>query len=314
MNILIGYDGSGPSHAAVSDLRRAGLPAQATALVLTIAELPVMEPAVGFLAAPEFGYVLPASAEEVRRSVERESEHARAVAQQGVELVSELFPAWNVQTESPSGSAYGVIVDRAKAWNADLVVVGSHGRSAVGRFLFGSVAQNVLSHSPCSVRIGRGQDPDSEKPLGFPLRLLIGVDGSPGSTAAIEAASARGWPPGTEVRLATVADSRLMLALIAGGFTGSEAAAAARGGSPVERVTRAAGDRFRDSGLAVTTIVLEGDPKHMLLREAQRWGADCIFLGAQGHSRLERFLIGSVSACVAARGGCSVEVVRKPSQ
>jgi nucleotide-binding universal stress UspA family protein len=54
----------------------------------------------------------------------------------------------------------------------------------------------------------------------------------------------------------------------------------------------------------------EGDPKHVLLDEAEQWGADCLFVGARGLSRIERFLLGSVSAAVAARAQCSVEVVR----
>ena len=47
---------------------------------------------------------------------------------------------------------------------------------------------------------------------------------------------------------------------------------------------------------------------------AERWGADCVFAGAKGLSRLERFLVGSVSTAVAARAPCSVEVVRAASE
>ena len=50
--------------------------------------------------------------------------------------------------------------------------------------------------------------------------------------------------------------------------------------------------------------------KSLLLEEAERWGADCIFVGARGLNRLERLLLGSVSTAVAARARCSVEVVR----
>jgi len=48
----------------------------------------------------------------------------------------------------------------------------------------------------------------------------------------------------------------------------------------------------------------------VLLREAEEWAADCIVVGAQGLKRLQRLFIGSVSASVAARAGCSVEVIR----
>jgi nucleotide-binding universal stress UspA family protein len=63
--------------------------------------------------------------------------------------------------------------------------------------------------------------------------------------------------------------------------------------------------------LSVTTAVLEGDPKRVLPAEADRFAADCIFLGAQGHGRVQRILLGSVSAAVAGRAHCSVEVVRQ---
>jgi nucleotide-binding universal stress UspA family protein len=67
---------------------------------------------------------------------------------------------------------------------------------------------------------------------------------------------------------------------------------------------------LRSQGLTVASVMQEGDPKHMLLDEAEQWEADCVFVGARGLSRVERFLLGSVSAAVAARAHCSVEVVR----
>ena len=57
-------------------------------------------------------------------------------------------------------------------------------------------------------------------------------------------------------------------------------------------------------------MVKEREPKALLCSEAEDLMADCIFVGARGMGRLERFLIGSVSSGVAARAHCSVEVVR----
>ena len=68
---------------------------------------------------------------------------------------------------------------------------------------------------------------------------------------------------------------------------------------------------LRDAGLKAMSSVRDGDPKRVLLAEAERWGADCIFVGAKGHTRLDKVLLGSVSAAVAARASCSVEVVRQ---
>ncbi len=53
------------------------------------------------------------------------------------------------------GDPRAVIVDEAKEWNADLIVVGSHGYTGLKRWLIGSVAQSVVSHAPCSVEVVR---------------------------------------------------------------------------------------------------------------------------------------------------------------
>ena len=52
------------------------------------------------------------------------------------------------------------------------------------------------------------------------------------------------------------------------------------------------------------------DAYHVLVSEAEEWEADSVFVGSTGLSRLERFILGSVSAAVAPRVSCSVEVVR----
>jgi nucleotide-binding universal stress UspA family protein len=76
-----------------------------------------------------------------------------------------------------------------------------------------------------------------------------------------------------------------------------------------EAIANAAADRLRRAGLAASASVLSGDPKHVLVEAAREWEADCMFLGARGLTRVERFLLGSVSTSVAMHAPCSVEVV-----
>ena len=72
--------------------------------------------------------------------------------------------------------------------------------------------------------------------------------------------------------------------------------------------------KLRAKGLRADALVKIGDPKHELVKFAEEWRADCIFLGATGLTRrVERFLLGSVAGAVAARAHCSVEIVRKKS-
>jgi nucleotide-binding universal stress UspA family protein len=53
------------------------------------------------------------------------------------------------------GDAKTVILDHAKKWHADLIVLGSHGLKGLGRFLMGSVSDAVIRHANCSVFVVR---------------------------------------------------------------------------------------------------------------------------------------------------------------
>lgn len=66
----------------------------------------------------------------------------------------------SIETEVKLGAPARVVIDEAKDWNADLIVVGSHGRGFWGRLTIGSVSDAIVHHAPCSVLIART---DSEK-------------------------------------------------------------------------------------------------------------------------------------------------------
>ena len=72
----------------------------------------------------------------------------------------------------------------------------------------------------------------------------------------------------------------------------------------------AAVDELRTAGLTVSSVLREGHPQRALLEEIARWGADCVFVGSRGLGQVKRFLLGSVSAAVAVRAHCSVEIIR----
>ena len=220
-----------------------------------------------------------------------------------------------VERDIVSGTDPGqALLNRAREWQADLIVVGSHGHSALGRLVLGSVSQKVLTESPTSVHIGR-LNPGTGK---SGERILIGVDGSEGALAAVRAVANRRWTEGSEIRV-VVADDVLRASPIwlwippVKEFVNE---VRADEHSQAEQFAIAAVKELRDGlgnrNITVSSLVHTGDPKHVLVDHAQEFGADCIYTGATGFSnRFERVILGSVSAAVAARATCSVEVVRE---
>jgi len=195
MKVLIAYDGTECSDAAIVDLRRAGLPAMLEASVLCVAEISPQ------LAAVPYGASIgsPGSiseAMECEDSAGRLVEEAQALTEQVCQRLHADFPGWHIDTESWLDSAGSAIIRKAHAWKPDLIVVGSHGRSGISRFVLGSVSQHVLNHVNCSVRISRHHLHSQERII----RLLIGVDESANSAAMVRTVAARNWPAKTEAR------------------------------------------------------------------------------------------------------------------
>jgi nucleotide-binding universal stress UspA family protein len=308
--LLLGYDGSTCSSDAIDDLCRAGLHAQGiVATVMSIADL--LPGVLGGDLVKEY----PPALKQARFNAEQAMREAHEHAERGAGRLRALFPDWRVSTAAAADSPYWGLVKKAQETQADLLVVGSQGRSALGRLVLGSVSQNAVLYAPCSARVGRrraGRDTSSSL---TPPRIIIGWDGSTDADRAVDAVAARQWPEGTSARLVTALDVRMSTAIPAivpaEPIAGSQSPVAQDLGDSLRDSARAAADRLRVGGIGVQEPVLrEGDPKRVLLEEAEAWAADCVFVGAKGLSRIERVLLGSVSATVAARAECSVEVVR----
>lgn len=237
-------------------------------------------------------------------------ERARIFAEHAANKIRERYPAWRVDTRIyPDSPAWGVL-HAADEWKPDLIILGSHGRSALGRFFIGSVSQKVLSEARCSVRIARDRDVVE----GSPVRLLVGVDGTPDSDTAVNEIASRSWPAGSSVKVLSAVGPIAILTDPVFAYDAMQWSADQGGFAAewerMERVAFNAAAKLRDAGLLVDTVVTDGAPVPLLLDEVEKLGADCIFLGARGHHFMDRFLLGSVSSAVATRADCSVEVVR----
>jgi nucleotide-binding universal stress UspA family protein len=311
MKLLVSYDGSSCSEAAIDDLVRAGLPDEGQAIVLTVAEVWLPPPGsneknTGIRLDAETARII----EKHREKAEHEVVAAQSLANRAKQRLQLILPQWEISAEATSGSPAWEILSRAARFNPDLIVAGSHGRSAISRFVLGSISQKVLTEAHCSVRVARGRvevDPT-------PMRLVIGFDTSKGAGAAVKAVAARNWREDTEVLLIAVT-SPVTPSII--GKMIPPIAHLAREVNEAERawLEKAAGKALRalrKRGLQASLCIGEGNPKYVLVEQAENWHADCIFVGANAFgSRVEKFLIGSTSAAVAAHAHCSVEVVRK---
>ncbi len=281
--ILIAYDGSACSDAALNDLRRAGLPAAAEAVVITVADIILPPPGDQLRDAEARVHHVTESERHAQAHAEQALGEARAVARRAGKLLKAAFPDWQVQAEARCDSPAWAVVKLADQLDPGLVVVGSHGHSvAGGRLILGSVSQRVIYEARCSVRVARCSD---ERRAG-PVRLVVGFNGSPDAEAAVEEVASRAWPEGSEAHV-----------IVARAALKPEAAVAAV-------------ERLRGAGLAASEVERAGDPAHALVREAEEWGADSIFVGTRDLHGFQHLLHGSVSSAVAAGAKCSVEVVR----
>jgi nucleotide-binding universal stress UspA family protein len=278
--ILIAYDGSECSDAALGDLRRAGLPATAEAVILSVAD--IILPPPDEERPDEPAVRIPEVERHAHEKAEKAVKEARAFAERAAQFVKEHFPGWEVKAEVECDAPAWAVIKMVERLGADLVVVGAHRHSvAGGRLILGSTSQRVLYEAGCSVRVSHCSDERREGPV----RIVVGFNGSH-AEAAVESVASRAWPAGSEVRLI------------------------ASGGEATTEALKAAAERLRAAGLSVSEHVRGGDPAHALIHEAEEWGADSIFVGTRGLHGFEHLLHGSVAAAVAARAQCSVEVAR----
>ncbi len=293
MKILIGHDGSQSADAALVDLQRAGLPDEAEALVVSVADVMMVPQMPAYELAGEalMSRRVTAGLVHAQRQTERVLTEAKDFARRASDQVRSYFPHWSVRAETLAGSAAWALMSKADEWKPDLIVVGSHGRSAISRFILGSVSKKVVTDSDHSVRVARG---DLEKDLNEPPKLVIGVDASAEAEQAVRAVGSRVWPYGTEVQLIAVDDGTSpMFALTAG------------------RMVAWAENALSQIGLKTSVMWENGDPRRVLIDQAQAWNADSIFVGGRRFSgALERFQLGSVATALVTKAHCSVEVVR----
>ena len=146
------------------------------------------------------------------------------------------------------------------------------------------------------------------------MKILLAVDGSPYSDAAIEEVLRRPWPAQSEVKVITAFETPLTVGIEPWAATPTyfdqlenavRAAAKAIIDGALEKLKT-----IKDTTLKISSEAIQGPPRQVIVEEAERWGADLIIMGSRGLGAWNRLLLGSVSSAVVHHAKCSVEIVR----
>lgn len=179
------------------------------------------------------------------------------------------------------------IADLQRRWNADLIVLGTHGRHGVSRALLGSVAEDVLRASsvPVLVLTAHAKSPPAG---GAFTRALVAVDDSPPSVRAMELAARLAAGCALQLIVCTVIDP-------------------GRNAAPRAVVDAAAA--LAPAASIDDRVVAEGEPAQTIEHVALQRNCDLIVLGSHVRSGLERLFIGSVAEAVLRTSALPVLVV-----
>ncbi|MDB5075399.1 MAG: UspA domain protein [Chloroflexi bacterium] len=128
-----------------------------------------------------------------------------------------------VQTETLPGNPFQTIQFAALKHDADLIAMTTHGRTGIQSALMGSVAVSVLQRSECPVLLVPARTPDASVPSPIHRRILVPLDGTPLSEAALAYVTGEGLARGAEtVLLRVVGEEDLPGMLPVSGFVGPE--------------------------------------------------------------------------------------------
>lgn len=200
--------------------------------------------------------------------------------------------------ELREGKPEAEVVRAAQDLHADLVVMGTHGRSGFQRWVLGSVTETVLRRAPCPVLTVPAPAPGRPGPMLF-KRILCATDFSPASEAAVTFATS----------LAEEADACLLLVhVLDRPGDGHDFQCAARA-----RLRRALPPEAREYCLP-EEIVMCGKAAPEILRLAAEREAGLIVMGVHGRSPLDLMAFGSVTQQVVREAVCPVLTVRSPGR
>jgi len=152
LKILLGTDGSEFSSKAAYSVANRPWPPRSQVRIMSVQELMVPEAVAA--SSLQYSVYSERSMDEVAEVTRKRA--ADAVAQARSILGSAHLAICDTSQDVPVGDPRTILLDEAKSWEADLIVVGSHGRRGFDQLLLGSISELVAMHANCSVEVIRG--------------------------------------------------------------------------------------------------------------------------------------------------------------
>ncbi len=211
-----------------------------------------------------------------------------------------------ISTTSGSNEA-AAIIEQAKDYSADLVVVGSHGRTGLTRALLGTVAERVVRNARCDVLVARAEKE------GKPGPVVAAVDFSDASQLVLQAAAREAFA--RDVQLVAVfaldaPDDPLPYGML-GPFGIFMNAPDPEGHKALrETAERTLAAALAAADVQASLVVVDGRARQEIVNVAETNGASLVVLATHGRSGLARLALGSVAESVVRHASCSVMVVR----
>lgn len=216
--------------------------------------------------------------------VDRVVEAGKRTVAETAERIAERDVA--VQTSVERGWPVSSIADAAA--DADLVVMGTHGRQGVDRTLLGSVTEGVLAETPTPTVV---VNPGTDRVVSYPpRRLLVPTDGSAGADRALAEATA----------IAAATDAQLHLLHVVetdDHSPGRRSHLKATTDEAADRLLERAAAKAADAGVTdVATAVSIGHPHREIRRYVDDEHVDLVALGTRGQTDFDRYALGGVSS------------------
>jgi nucleotide-binding universal stress UspA family protein len=188
---------------------------------------------------------------------------------------------------SQGKEASKLIIDEAVKKNAELIIMGRHGRTGITRIMMGSVTARVIGDAPCKVLVVPRFARISLD------RILVPTDGSIYSDLAVREG----------ISIAKRLGSSLIALSVYKKDANYELAEATIG------IVKELAEKC---GVKIEALTLKGEPHEVIVDTVEKKEAGFMVIGSHGRSGIERLLMGSVTERVIGHAGCPILVVRKP--